>query len=89
MGVLQINTEKMGEFLQKRYIVRSKMIIDRSPVPVRDADNCAIWRGVVSYRIGGAMYAALCSCWIWCVVLCAKQKKLRLVLNFFLGISDI
>mgnify|MGYP006977005040 FL=1 len=44
MGVLQINTEKMGEFLQKRYIVRSKMIIDRSPVPVRDADNCAIWR---------------------------------------------
>ena len=44
MGILQINTEKMGEFLQKRYIVRSKMIIDRSPVPVRDADNCAIWR---------------------------------------------
>lgn len=32
----------MGEFLQKRYIVRSKMIIDRSPVPVRDADNCAV-----------------------------------------------
>lgn len=44
MGVLQINTEKMGEFLQKRYIVRLKMIIDRSPVPVRDADNCAIRR---------------------------------------------
>ena len=34
----------MGEFLQKRYIVRSKIIIDRSPVPVRDADNCAIRR---------------------------------------------
>ena len=44
MGILQINTEKMGEFLQKRYIVRSKMIIGRSPVPVRDADNCAIRR---------------------------------------------
>ena len=44
MGILQINTEKMGEFLQKRYIVRSKIIIDRSPVPVRDADNCAIRR---------------------------------------------
>ena len=44
MGILQINTEKMGEFLQKRYIVRSKMIIERSPVPVRDADNCAIRR---------------------------------------------
>ena len=44
MGILQINTEKIGEFLQKRYIVRSKKIIDRTPVPVRDADNCAVRR---------------------------------------------